>query len=42
MKNEFEDKEQSIAKKFGFKVINHTLEFFGWCKKCSEEVNEKN
>lgn len=32
--NHLKKQEQQIAKKNKFKVINHSLEFYGYCRKC--------
>ena len=33
--NHLENQEKKLAKKSGFKITGHALEFFGFCKKCN-------
>lgn len=35
---ELEKQEQIIRKKHGFKILQHSLEFFGICKKCQKKM----
>lgn len=34
LEKDLEVQERSIARKTGFKILNHSLEFFGLCAKC--------
>lgn len=34
--NNFEKQETELGGKNGFKITGHTLEFFGYCRKCGE------
>ncbi|MDD5084150.1 MAG: Fur family transcriptional regulator [Candidatus Moranbacteria bacterium] len=34
LENEFEREERQIEREAGFKVLNHSLEFFGVCAQC--------
>lgn len=34
MENHLEKQEQKLAKKNKFKIVNHSLDFYGYCHKC--------
>jgi len=36
--NDLNEIEKRILQKNGFKIINHTLEFYGLCKQCSSSL----
>jgi Fe2+ or Zn2+ uptake regulation protein len=38
LKTDLENEEKRFLKENGFKVINHSLEFFGYCKSCQEKI----
>lgn len=38
LKTDLENEEKRFLKENGFKVINHSLEFFGYCKNCQEKI----
>jgi Fur family ferric uptake transcriptional regulator len=35
---QIEKLQEKIAKKMGYRIINHTLQLFGYCEKCSGKV----
>ena len=37
-----EDLEKAIGRQSGFKVVNHELKVFGYCKECLEKNLDKN
>jgi len=36
-----DDLEQSISEKSGFKIVDHQVKFFGYCKECQEQLENK-
>ena len=36
-----EDLEESIYSKYGFEVLDHSVKFYGQCKKCREKMNKR-
>ena len=36
--DKLDELEAEIAKKSGFKILNHEVKFFGYCKECREEM----
>lgn len=34
--------ENSLTKKYYFKIINHEIKFYGYCKKCFKSLNKNN
>lgn len=37
MDNDIETKQEKIAKKHGFKLLNHTMNLYGICKECQKK-----
>lgn len=33
--------EDSIQNKFGFKIVDHSVKFYGYCKQCQEVLDKK-
>jgi len=33
--------EERLAKKYGFKILDHNIEFLGICEKCNKSKNER-
>lgn len=36
--DKLDELEEEIAHKSGFKILNHEVKFFGYCKECSEKL----
>lgn len=36
-----DDLEKDISKKSNFKIVNHEVKFFGYCRECQKAENEK-
>lgn len=37
---QIEKLQDIIAKKMGYKIVNHTLQLFGYCRKCAGKVKD--
>ncbi|NCT54399.1 hypothetical protein GW758_00365 [Candidatus Falkowbacteria bacterium] len=38
MENHLEKQEQKLAKKNKFNIVNHSLDFYGYCQKCQAQL----